>query len=551
MLKSLYINNYALIGEASIPFNKGFTVITGETGAGKSILLGALGLLLGNRADFSVLLDETRKCIVEGKFNLENIFLRSFFEDHDLDYEDDTIIRREIIPSGRSRAFVNDTPVNLELLKELAEKLINIHSQNETLKISKSLFQMQVLDSLIDDPILYKEYQKAYIQLVNLSGKLDHLSKEYEASRRDEDYIQFQYQELTAANLSDGEDDALIEREKMLSHAEELKQGIDQVKSLLSDNDPSLITQLNDTRFLLEKMSVYHTGSKELADRVSSICIELEDISQEINQLDTLSDFNPDELENIADRLNVIYKLQQKHHVKDVTELLQIQSAYKEKLNKIEKGDDTIGKLKHQIIKSRETADRLASKIHGKRLIAATSMKKQVIDLLKRLGMKDASFDVSVTKLNALNEYGGNKVSFLFSANAGSKLAEISQVASGGELSRLMLAIKSLVTRGQLLPTVVFDEIDSGVSGEVAGKVGSILRNMASHHQIITITHLPQIAAKSDDHFCVFKKSENGTTATHISLLDKNSRINEIAKLLSDEKVSDAALETARELLKV
>ncbi len=551
MLKTLYIKNYALIDDVSLRFTNGFTVITGETGAGKSILLGALSLLLGKRADYSVLRDESGKCVVEGNFNLKNLNITDFFAAHDLDYDDDTWIRREIIPSGRSRAFVNDTPVKLDLLKELGDQLINIHSQHETLQIGKSMFQMQVLDNFIEEPDLFTDFKKSYSDYIGMEEELNALIEENEQSKRDEDYYRFQFEELQVVNLVEGEDERLIEREKLLTHAEEVTQGINQVNKLLSEDDETIIDKLKQVQDWLSRVGKFHSGIEGLIQRVESSRIELEDISEELSKMDSITDFDPNELEEIATRLNAIYKLQQKHQESSIGGLLKLQAEYKEKLTKLENSDELIDRLKIKLLQTKEKAKKLARQIHRLRNKEAGNLSYSVKSLLKKLGMKDAGFEVVVQDTDSLNQYGSDKVSFLFNANAGGKLQEISDVASGGELSRLMLAIKSLVTREQLLPTVVFDEIDAGVSGEIAGKVGNIIKSMSSHHQIIAITHLPQIAAKSDEHFKVFKKLENRKTKTHISILDETARIEEIAKLLSDEKVTDAAMDTARELLKV
>lgn len=551
MLKSIYIKNYALIDDVNISFKNGFTAITGETGAGKSILLGALSLLLGKRADYGILREETQKCIVEGIFSLEKLRVDSFFAENDIDYNDNTLIRREIIPSGRSRAFINDTPVKLELLKTLGEKLINIHSQNETLEIGKSLFQLQVLDNFIDKPKLFIEYSNSYNDFVQIRKKLNALILENEQSQRDEDYYRFQFEELKGLNLMEGEDEKLIEREKLLSHAEEFMQGISHVKGLLTESNKTIIDELSEVQDWLSRISKFHSGVDGLLQRINSARIELEDISDEVDRIDSLSEVNPDELQTITNRLNAIYKLQQKHQVSNVNELLQVQQDFENKLNKLDLSDELVKQVKAKLLDTKKNARKLASQIHQQRKKEAFQLEESVEKLLNKLGMKEAAFKVVVEETGELNQYGTDRVSFLFNANAGGKLQELTNVASGGEMSRLMLAIKSLVTKEQLLPTVIFDEIDSGVSGEIAGKVGNIIKSMSKHHQIIAITHLPQIAAKSDEHFKVFKKHENGVTKSQIAILDKVSRIEEIAKLLSDENVSESAVNTAKELLKV
>lgn len=551
MLTSLYIKNYALIDDVSISFQSGFSVITGETGAGKSILLGALSLLLGKRADMNVLRDESSKCIVEGIFNLKQLDARGFFEFNDLDYDDNTLVRREIIPSGKSRAFINDTPVKLNLLKELGDKLIDIHSQHETLELGRSQFQLNVLDHFIEEPELPEKYAHFYSKYITLKTELEKSVRENEQAKRDEDYFRFQFEELKAAGLSEGEDERLIEREKLLSHAEEVIKGVGELNRLLSDDDMAVLDRLKEVENWLQRIGKYLPGIESLSKRVSSARIELEDIANEVGKMSDLADFDPNELNKISERLNAIYKLQQKHQVQSVEDLLQLQNDYAEKLNDLKSGDDIVEQLRSKLVASEKETKNLALQIHNYRMKGAEKLASAVKNLLSKLGMKEAGFEVSVKELETMNPTGIDKVTFLFNANNRDNLLEISNVASGGELSRLMLAVKSLVTKEQLLPTVIFDEIDAGVSGEIAGKVGNIIKEMSQHHQVIAITHLPQIAAKSDIHFRVFKTSENRIAKTKIAELSNTERVEEIAKLLSDEKVSASAINTAKELLKV
>ncbi len=549
MLKSLLIQNYALIDDVSIQFNEGFTAITGETGAGKSMLLGALSLLLGNRADYGVIREKSKKCIVEGQFDLSKIQIADFFVQYDLDFEFVTLIRREIIPSGRSRAFINDTPVNLDLLKELGILLVDIHSQHESLEIGKSVFQREVLDYFVNEPELIIQYRKEYDKLIELSNALKKLTEENEQLKRDENYYRFQYEELKTAELVEGEDQLLANREKLLIHAEEVMQGMQSAQQLLSDGEDPILEKLNELYNWFSKIEKYHPDFSEILQRIKSTRIELEDISTEINKMDVLTDFDPDELSRISERLSEIYKLQQKHHVSSVSALLELQTDYEEKLNNLDHDEEYLKQLKMNIERVSIESEKLAVQIHNARKREAPNLALSVKNVLVKLGMKDAGFEVTVNKLEQLSQDGIDKVNFLFTANTGGQLKEISAIASGGELSRLMLAIKSQITKEKLLPTVVFDEIDSGVSGEIAGKVGNIINEMSKHHQIIAITHLPQIAAKADEHFKVYKLVVNEKTITNIELLNEQTRVEEIAKLLSDEKVSGAALETARELL--
>jgi len=551
VLTSLYIKNYALIDDVSISFQSGFSVITGETGAGKSILLGALSLLLGKRADMNVLRDESSKCIVEGIFNLKQLDARGFFEFNDLDYDDNTLVRREIIPSGKSRAFINDTPVKLNLLKELGDKLIDIHSQHETLELGRSQFQLNVLDHFIEEPELPEKYAHFYSKYITLKTELEKSVRENEQAKHDEDYFRFQFEELKVAGLTEGEDERLIEREKLLSHAEEVIKGVGELNRLLSDDDLAVLDRLKEVENWLQRIGKYLSGIESLSKRVSSARIELEDIANEVGKMSDLADFDPNELNKISERLNAIYKLQQKHQVQSVEDLLQLQNDYAEKLNDLKSGDDIVEQLRSKLVASEKETKNLALQIHNYRMKGAEKLASAVKNLLSKLGMKEAGFEVSVKELETMNPTGIDKVTFLFNANNRDNLLEISNVASGGELSRLMLAVKSLVTKEQLLPTVIFDEIDAGVSGEIAGKVGNIIKEMSQHHQVIAITHLPQIAAKSDIHFRVFKTSENRIAKTKIAELSNTERVEEIAKLLSDEKVSASAINTAKELLKV
>jgi len=549
MLNTLSIKNYALIRDLNIGFPAGFSVITGETGAGKSILLGALSLLMGKRADFGVLMDKGKKCVVEGVFQIEELNLQDFFRENDLDYMPETILRREIIPSGRSRAFINDTPVNLETLKTLALGLVDIHSQHETLELSKSSFQLNVLDAFIDKPDVLVAYSKVYNELSEISKELQHLVDENERIKRDEDYFRFQYEELAAANLDVEELVALEEREKFLSHAGEVTHAISLANGIMNENElnlSGLMTELLDT---LSAVKEYFPRISELVERLNSTQIELDDIASEISGLGAETDFNRDELEQVTERLNTIYHLQQKHHVNNVEELLALKEEYAAKLSGITLNDEKIRKLTKEKEKLEEEANILAGELSDIRLSGSKKLAKAVTGLLQQLGMKDAVFQVNIEKYDTLTSTGQDKITFLFTANKGSEMKPVSSIASGGELSRLMLAVKSLITQKQLLPTVIFDEIDAGVSGDIAGKVGNIIKKMSQRHQVIAITHLPQIAAKADQHYKVYKETAGEITQTKIARLDDEGRVEEIAGMLSDEKVSKAAVDTAKELL--
>lgn len=549
MLKAFSIKNYALIKDLNISFPGGFSVITGETGTGKTILLGALSLLMGKRADYGVLMDKGRKCVVEGVFYLGNLDLKSFFKENDLDYEPESILRREIIPSGRSRAFINDTPVNLETLKALAVNLVDIHSQNETLELSKSRFQLNVLDAFVDKPEIIVSYGQVFNELKEVTERLDQLVAENEKIRRDGDYFRFQYNELAAAGLDEEELDRLVEREKFLSHAEEVTRAISQANGLMNENEltvSGLLTQVLDA---LMPVSDYFPRIRELVERLNSAQIELNDIAADIAGLGLETDFNRDELEQVTGRLNTIYHLQQKHHVSSVKELVALKEDYASRLDGIKLNDITIEELTEEKEQLEKKAYRLAGDLSEIRLQGSRKFQDAVTVILQQLGMKDAVFKLSIEKYDSLTFTGLNKVTFLFTANKGSGMKPVSSIASGGELSRLMLAVKSLITRKQLLPTVIFDEIDSGVSGDIAGKVGNIIKKMSLRHQVIAITHLPQIAAKADHHYKVYKETYGKTTQTKIARLDDGGRVDEIAGMLSDERISKAAVDTAKELL--
>ncbi len=549
MLVSLSINNYALIDDLEIRFTDGFTAITGETGAGKSILLGALSLLLGKRADSSVLSDRQRKCIVEGEFDVRSMGMEKFFADNDLDFDELVYLRREIVPSGRSRAFVNDSPVNLSLLKRIGDSLVDVHSQHQTLMLGDAFFQLQVLDDFVAQPELLLNYQKSYFRYKDLSGKLQKLVAEIEQSRRDEDYYRFLFTEIDEARLNEDEFNRLIEKERFLTHAGEVIESLVLADSILTEEEQSVNEKLEKVSDTLENVQDYLPEIKNLAERLRSATIEIRDIAGDISRLNTLTEYDPEVMLAVREKLDIVYRLQQKHRTESVSGLIAIRDDFKLKLESISSNEEEIVTLEKELEKNLTDLQRVAEALHRSRLKRSSAFSTEVGSLLGELGMKEAAFEVQITELKDYLEKGKDKIDFLFSANRGSIPGEISSIASGGELSRLMLAIKSLITREQFLPTVIFDEIDSGVSGEIAGKVGNILKEMSQRHQLIVISHLPQIAAKADNHFKVYKKSDETQTYTLLKKLDDNDRVDEIAKLLSDEKVSRAAMDTARELL--
>jgi len=549
MLKSLYIKNYALIETLEIDFQSGFSTITGETGAGKSILLGALSLILGKRADSSNLFDETAKCIVEGIFDLSNLNLNNFFPDNDIDYEDLSILRREILPNGKSRAFINDTPVNLNLMRGLASKLVDIHSQHETLKMGSSDFQMEVVDKYGTEQKLLENYKAKYSKFKKDTKALENLRQANEKAKRDEDYFRFQLNELEAININETEFDELVERANYLAHAEEVQQITEKSAHLLIENDESIFDKISEITDDFSGISEFHKQFKEIYERLKSLKIELKDIAEEIESLSVESDNENSNLEQINEKLNIIYTLQQKHNSNTIGELIDIRNDFESKLDNISGLEDQIKELESSLLKQKVELLKFANELTSIRKKSSQSLKKSIQNQLSKLGMPDAEFEVGFTKLNDFAQLGLDKIDFLFSANKGSKLAEIAKIASGGELSRLMLAVKSLITNRKLLPTIIFDEIDNGVSGDIAGKVGNMLKQMSENHQIIAITHLPQIASKANSHYFVYKENKNGRTSSMINLLNSEERIEEVAKMLSDEKVSDAARDAARGLI--
>jgi len=551
MLQHLSIQNYALIEKLSQDFSAGFTVITGETGAGKSILLGALGLLLGKRADPNVLMDKQKKCIVEGTFNVDKLGLQELFKANDLDYEELSILRREIIPSGRSRAFINDTPVKLELLKTLGNQLLDIHSQHQTLMLNNAAFQLEVLDGFINQPELLQQYREAFWKYESNRQALEQLIRENKAAQQDEDYIRFQFGELESASLNIELTNELIEKEQFLSHAEEVIREVSHASHLLSEDESSAISQLTETINGLKRIAQFFQPVQQLLERLDQLEIELKDVSSEVELILSSTDFNQNELQDITSKLDQVYRLQQKYSVQSVEALIEIRDELAEKLEQSDSLEQEIEMLKGENQQLKKEVEKLGKKLYQSRLKHAVLFEESISGIVHQLGMKDAVFVVKVNETERFTEHGCDEVRFLFNANKGGAPSEISKIASGGELSRLMLAVKSLVSKENFLPTVIFDEIDAGVSGEIAGKVGNILRSMSEKHQLIVISHLPQIASKAEEHLLASKYEAGGRTHSKISLLDVDGRIDEIAKMMSDEKVSHSAIETAKGLLKI
>jgi len=549
MLKSLSIQNYALIDKIHIEFYQGYSVITGETGAGKSIVLGALGLILGNRADLKVIKDTSRKCVVEGEFSVDQINIEHFFIENNLDYDDVAILRREINNSGRSRAFINDSPVSLNLLKELSEMLINIHSQHQTLNLSKFEFQLNALDAFINEPTIINEYKLTYASYRKLEKQVLNLRSRNEKLRTDEDYLRFQLNELESVKLDSEIIKQLAERENLLTHSEEIASGIMQCQELLNDNEINANNLIDEVLATLTKLSAFHSPIKSFTERLESVRIEIKDISSEIASLSEEIEFDPNELQQIKDKLDIYYSLQQKHHVESIDELISLKNEYSEQLRSIDNIDNEIREAELLLNNKKKQIKNLAEQLHAGRAKFAKKMSTEVRSILRQLGMKNAEFVIEVNRLDDLTNTGSDKIEFLFNANKGGTPQPLSSVASGGELSRLMLAIKSMINQRNVLPTVIFDEIDAGVSGEIAGKVGNIIKEMSKAHQVLVITHLPQIASKAQYHYNVYKTENEDASITKIVLLDVDGRVGAIARMLSDDKVTETTIMAAQELL--
>ena len=550
MLKTLHIENYALIRETDISFAGGFVVITGETGAGKSILLGALGLLLGQRADTQVLSDKERKCVVEATFDIADLGLEPLFARYDADYDDVLILRREILPSAKSRAFVNDSPANLQFLKELGPHILDIHSQYQTLTLTESMFQTQLLDTLADHSPL-SQYQTQYREYASLKHELEQLTAQESENKKAYDYNLFLFNELKAANLAEDEQQELEDEARLLEHAETIKEALGNVAALCDGNEgDGVVSRLSSSRGFLSHVASFHEGIESLYQRLDSCLIEVQDILSEAADLDDKIQYSPERQEEVNSRLDLIYRLQKKHNVGTIAELLEIERNLESQLQEADSLDDRIRDLMERVDKifsqMQQTADRLTSS----RRKAGSMLEKQLLPVLAQVGMASARIVVDISPAQEYGPMGHDTVRLLFNANQGGTPRLLSEVASGGELSRLMLAVKSLVTRRSLLPTIIFDEIDSGVSGDISVAVGGIMRHMSEHMQVIAISHLPQIAAKAGQHFKVAKAVEDRSTVSRIRQLTPDEHVTEIAVMLSSNPPTAAALQTARELIK-
>ena len=549
MLSRLLINNYALIDSLSISFDDGFNVITGETGSGKSILLGALGFVIGDRSDSNVIIDDSRKCVVEAEFIFDDDRFKPFFDNYDLDYSAECVLRRELSPSKKSRAFINDTPVTVQQLKELGGQLIDIHSQHDSLLLTNPDFQLNLLDNAANNSSYLSEYSSLYRSFINTSNELKHLEELRRNSLAEADFLSFQLDELNKANLQDDEYEALTQRIELLENSEDVKNLLLQSDAILQESNDSLINQLIELKSAFDRLKRYLPVASSYLDRIESVKIELKDIARDIDGLQDDTQFDPDTLQLLRDRFDLIQRLMFKHHVNDYSELLTIRDELSTKVNSFTTIDDTIAVKSSELEQAKSHLTALAKVISERRLSAKVDFENDVTVILRQLAMPHAVFVVECVETDSLCATGKDKVRFLFSANKGVRPEEMSRVASGGELSRLMLAIKSVAAKSKYLPTLVFDEIDTGVSGEVASKLGDIMRTMGKTLQLFSITHLPQIASKADNHFFVYKDNSNAKTHSCIKQLSYQERVSEIAKMLSNDSVSTEAYRAAEVLL--
>lgn len=549
MLQSIRIQNFALIEETEIQFNDGLTVITGETGAGKSILLGALGLTLGNRFDINALNNKDKKCIIEARFDLSKYQLKSFFVEHELDYEDVTSIRREITVEGKSRAFVNDTPVTLAIIKELSEQLIDIHSQHETILLKENHFQLELVDAFAKTTALYFDYKKQYLSLQKLKKQLAEFLEHELQAKKEFDYFQFQFTELEEANLKIGELKLLEDESETLENAEFIKGNLVKASVVINGGDENVLSAIAQLKQGLQSISKFGSQFNELYERINSLSIELKELNADINSVEEDVVYDNVKLEIVNTQLDKLNKLLKKHNVKTEEELLEIKNSFEDKLQQFSSIELSIEKTQKEISEQEKNCLNLAKTLSKKRKESVSEIEENIKVLLSNLSMPNAQFKISISDLDTFSINGLDKIEFLFSANKGQDFKEIGKTASGGELSRLMLCLKSLLAERTLLPTIVFDEIDTGVSGDVADKIGIILEKMGKSLQVITITHLPQMASKGKNHLFVYKIDSKEKTTSHIKRLNEVERIEEIAKMLSSGKPTEIALKNANELL--
>ena len=549
MLKHLEIKNYALIEHLSIDFSEGFSVLTGETGSGKSIIMGALALVLGQRADSKTIQEGKQKCVVEATFEIKDYGLEHFFEANDLDFENEIIVRREVQDSGKSRAFINDTPTTLNTLKELTSQLIDIHSQHENLLLTKDSFLLDIVDSVAKNKLLKKDFFEKYTTYKKNLSEFSDLKENAEKIKADRDYAEFQFNQLLDAKLQENEQESLETELAILNHTEEIKNALSGIYDFFEGEQQNSLSKLRELENQLKRIEQYSPALMELSNRMESCRIELKDISGETENLLNTTDFNPNRKAEIEERLNTIYSLQQKHRVDSVAELLILQNKFEQKLQQIDSFDAELEMLQKKVGESFDVMQKTAELLTQKRKSVCEEISKMIEEKLLLLGMPNSQFEVSISEKNEFSPSGKDNVEFLFTANKNGKLKPITDIASGGEMSRVMLSIKSLLISKSYLPTIIFDEIDTGVSGEIAHRMGGIMASIAETTQVISITHLPQIASKGTSHFKVYKFDNELTTITNIVKLSEEERILEVAELLSGKNPSQAAIENAKELL--
>ena len=552
MLKQLYIKNYALIDLLDIELYPGFSVITGETGAGKSIILGAIGLLLGQRADSKSIKAGAEKCIIEAHFDLTRYNMDAFFEENEIEQDaEDTIIRRELTSAGKSRAFINDTPVSLSMLKEFGEQLVDVHSQHQNLLLQKQDFQLNVVDIIANDQKELTAYQQTYSELQAAKHQLQTLKDDIERNRQSQDFLQFQYEELENAHLMEGEQEELEQQSETMEHAEDIKTALYEADNALYGEQTGAVSQVRTAQNALNSISQVLPKAGNLTERLESCRIELKDIADEVSTLLENTDFDPSELDHVNDRLDHIYELEKKYHTENVSELITLRDGLKQKLNNIENSDEALAKLEASCQKLCADCQKLADVLTKLRKKAGKEIEGQLRQRLVPLGMPNVRFEVSIAK-RELGKTGQDEVSFLFSANTSTPLQSVAQVASGGEIARVMLSLKAMISGAVKLPTIIFDEIDTGVSGKIAEKMANIMKEMGqTERQVISITHLPQIASKGSHHYRVSKEETAQGTISQMQELSQDERINEIAQMLSGSNVTDAAIQNAKELLKI
>lgn len=549
MLTKLSIQNYALIEDIRIDFTKGFTTISGETGAGKSILLGGLGLILGNRAETNTLMNSDKKCVIEGEFSVSQYNLHTFFKNYDLDYEDQTIIRRELLPSGKSRAFINDTPVKLTVLNELQTKLIDVHSQHQTLQLNDMDFQFQIIDSVANTHSLLNKYKQKHKEYTNLLSAFQTLKEQIKKESEKHDYQSFLFDELEKAAYTIGEQEQLETEIERLNNIELIQENLAESYTILLDEEFGLVQKLYKIKQNIDRISSFSDDYETLAKRLTSLYIEFTDIEVELSNLQENDSFGKNKLESLNERLQLLYHLFQKHQVDSIESLKEIQESLSEKVANVNNASTIIKEKEIKVLQAKNELKTIGEKLSKKRKAITSTLEKKLTLILKELGMPYAKFGISVNKVERFYTNGIDTLSFLFSANKGGKLQNIKQVASGGELSRIMLAIKSVMATHSQLPTIIFDEIDSGLSGEISLKMAKIMNKMSENMQVIAITHLPQIVSSGKEHMKVYKYSDQLQTKTNIKLLNKEERILEIAEMLGGKDITETAINHAKQLL--